>query len=547
MQNDLFDVGADLCTPVVANPEYPPLRIEQEYVDRLEGWCDHYNADLPTLRSFILNGGTPGAAQLHVARTVVRRAERSAWAAYAEHGETMNKPAITYLNRLSDLLFILARYANREQRRRAVGARWRTRRRTRERRVSDEKKKAETRRPPEPVDDLVVTHHTLRTTSGEIAYTARTGRIVLREEEVSKKEVFRAGRRAPSSRSRRTPSTTQDVTPRPITFVFNGGPGSSSVWLHMGLLGPRRVDVGDVDAPTPPPYALLDNAETLLAVSDLVFIDPMSTGHSRAVEGRKAWDFHGYAKDVEQVTELIRLWCTREDRWMSPKYLIGESYGTVRAVAVAERLSSKHALSLNGLVLVSSVLDFGSQDFEHLRHDEASLNFLPTYAAIAHYHGLHEGRTLDEVRAEAEEFAAGPYRTGAGKGHRLSAEERAEIVVDAGPAGRASARSTSTAPTCASSTGDGAPRCSATAASPSAASTGATPVRCSRGSPRTWTPTRPSTPSRRRSPPPCTTTCAASSAAPSTCPTRCSPTPSRSGRSRSSRASRSTSPTSSSG
>jgi cob(I)alamin adenosyltransferase len=115
VQNDLFDVGADLCTPVVPDPEYPPLRIEQEYVDRLEGWCDHYNADLPALRSFILNGGTPGAAQLHVARTVVRRAERAAWAAYDEHGATMNKLAITYLNRLSDLLFILARYANREQ------------------------------------------------------------------------------------------------------------------------------------------------------------------------------------------------------------------------------------------------------------------------------------------------------------------------------------------------------------------------------------------------------------------------------------------------
>jgi cob(I)alamin adenosyltransferase len=114
VQNDLFDVGADFCTPVVENPEFPPLRIEQEYVDRLEGWCDHYNADLPTLRSFILNGGTPGAAHLHVARTVVRRAERAAWAAYDEHGEAMNKLAITYLNRLSDLLFILARYANRE-------------------------------------------------------------------------------------------------------------------------------------------------------------------------------------------------------------------------------------------------------------------------------------------------------------------------------------------------------------------------------------------------------------------------------------------------
>ena len=115
IQNDLFDVGADFATPVVPDPEYPPLRVEQAYVDRLEALCDHYNADLENLRSFILNGGTPAAARLHVARTVARRAERSAWAAYAEHGETMNLLAITYLNRLSDLLFILARHANRER------------------------------------------------------------------------------------------------------------------------------------------------------------------------------------------------------------------------------------------------------------------------------------------------------------------------------------------------------------------------------------------------------------------------------------------------
>jgi cob(I)alamin adenosyltransferase len=113
VQNDLFDVGADFCTPVVESPEFPPLRIEQEYVDRLEAWCDQYNEDLPKLRSFILNGGTSGAALLHVARTVVRRAERSAWAAYEVHGESMNVLAIKYLNRLSDLLFILARHANR--------------------------------------------------------------------------------------------------------------------------------------------------------------------------------------------------------------------------------------------------------------------------------------------------------------------------------------------------------------------------------------------------------------------------------------------------
>jgi cob(I)alamin adenosyltransferase len=115
VQNDLFDVGADLCTPVVENPKFPPLRIEPQYIDQLETWCDQFNEDLPKLRSFILNGGTTGAALLHVARTVARRAERAGWAAYEEHGATMNVLAVKYLNRLSDLLFILARHANRER------------------------------------------------------------------------------------------------------------------------------------------------------------------------------------------------------------------------------------------------------------------------------------------------------------------------------------------------------------------------------------------------------------------------------------------------
>ena len=115
VQNDLFDVGADFCTPVVPDPEYPPLRITQDYVDRLEAWCDHYNEPLEALRSFILNGGTVGAAHLHVCRTVVRRAERSAWAAHEQYADSMNVLAITYLNRLSDLVFILARHANRER------------------------------------------------------------------------------------------------------------------------------------------------------------------------------------------------------------------------------------------------------------------------------------------------------------------------------------------------------------------------------------------------------------------------------------------------
>ncbi|MGH3316311.1 MAG: cob(I)yrinic acid a,c-diamide adenosyltransferase [Nocardioidaceae bacterium] len=115
VQNDMFDVGADFATPVVDNPEFPPLRVTQEYIDRLEGWCDEYNEPLEKLTSFILPGGTAGAALLHVACTTARRAERAAWTAYGEHGETMNVLAVKYLNRLSDLLFILARHANLER------------------------------------------------------------------------------------------------------------------------------------------------------------------------------------------------------------------------------------------------------------------------------------------------------------------------------------------------------------------------------------------------------------------------------------------------
>jgi cob(I)alamin adenosyltransferase len=115
VQNDLFDVGADLSCPVVPDPAYPPLRVEADYIDRLESWCDEFNEPLEKLRSFILPGGTPGAALLHMARTVIRRAERAGWAAYAERGDTMNVLALKYLNRLSDLLFILARFANRER------------------------------------------------------------------------------------------------------------------------------------------------------------------------------------------------------------------------------------------------------------------------------------------------------------------------------------------------------------------------------------------------------------------------------------------------
>ena len=281
----------------------------------------------------------------------------------------------------------------------------------------------------EPVDRLITTRHTLATGAGELRYTARTGRIVLREEDLDG-GVFRGWRAR--GQLAVTAYTLDDADPatRPLTFVFNGGPGSASVWLHLGLAGPRRVEMVEPGATLPPPYALVDNPDTLLHATDLVFIDPMSTGQSRAVEGGRPGEFHGFAKDVEQIAELIRLWCTREDRWMSPKFLLGESYGTLRAVAVAERLSSAHRLALNGLVLVSSVLSYANQDFESARWDEACVHFLPTYAAVAHYHGVGAPGPLPEVLAEAEAFADGEYAAALRAGRRLDPARRAAVVAE---------------------------------------------------------------------------------------------------------------------
>ncbi len=279
---------------------------------------------------------------------------------------------------------------------------------------------------PDPVDDLVITRHTLRTKAGELAYTARTGRVVLREEEVEN-DVFRGWKaRAEMSVTAYTLDD-GDVTTRPITFVFNGGPGprrSGSTWAcsahaaSTSATSPRRTRRRTDSSTTPRPCSRSPTS------SSSTRCPPATRAPSREASPK---DFHGFGKDVEQVTELIRLWCTREDRWMSPKYLVGESYGTVRAVAVAERLSSRHSMGLNGIVLISSVLDFGSQDFEFHRIDEACLNFLPTYTSIAHYHGRLKGR-LPKLRQEAEAFVAGPYRTALAAGRRLPAKERASVA-----------------------------------------------------------------------------------------------------------------------
>ncbi len=210
---------------------------------------------------------------------------------------------------------------------------------------------------------------------------------------------------------------------RPVMFAFNGGPGSASIWLHLGLLGPRRVLMGDVGTLLPPPYGIADNQETLLRHCDLVFIDPVSTGYSRAVKGEKSKDFHGYGGDIESMSELIRLWTTRNGRWMSPKYLCGESYGTTRVAAITRHLQDRFGLYLNGVVLISAFLDGGSSMFTP-GNDNVYVNYLPTYAAIAHYHGKHGDRPLGEVLAQAQEFGAGEYRRVLALGSRASTEER---------------------------------------------------------------------------------------------------------------------------
>ena len=168
---------------------------------------------------------------------------------------------------------------------------------------------------------------------------------------------------------------------RPVTFCFNGGPGSSSVWLHLGALGPRRVKLSDKNAGQPAAFGLTDNEFSILPVTDLVFIDPVATGYSRPAGTSKAQQFFGEAPDIESVGEFIRLWTTRQGRWLSPKYVCGESYGVFRAAGLAHHLRSSYGMSLSGLIFVSGAVDFAS-----LSGDVGCQVLLPAYTAVAHFH-----------------------------------------------------------------------------------------------------------------------------------------------------------------
>ncbi len=288
---------------------------------------------------------------------------------------------------------------------------------------------------PEPKDQLITTRHRVTIGGQEISYTVTCGTLVLKEEMegVGEKEGQAEGEKPKASIFfiAYTREGVDDLTTRPITFSFNGGPGSSSVWLHLGALGPRRVEMGDAGALLPPPWKLVDNAFSLLDVTDLVFIDPVSTGFSRAVAGEKTQQFHGFKKDIASVGDFIRLYTTRWQRWASPKFLIGESYGTTRASGLAGYLQDRHGLYLNGLMLVSAVLNFQTLEFD-VNNELPYLLFLPTYTATAWYHQRLpqelQSRPLREVLDEVEAFAGTEYLQAMLQGARLSAERQAAVA-----------------------------------------------------------------------------------------------------------------------
>ncbi len=292
--------------------------------------------------------------------------------------------------------------------------------------MSEEK---DTRAAAAAEDQLSVTHHKVVLDGREIAYTVTAGVLVLKEETKDREKETEGEK--PKARIFFVAYTRDDAADprqRPLTFSFNGGPGSSSVWLHLGLLGPRRVQLTFEGDMPQPPFRLVDNAYSLLDKTDLVFIDPVSTGYSRPVEGEKAKPFHGLKRDIEVVGDFIRLYTTRYQRWLSPKFLIGESYGTTRAAGLAGYLQERHGMYLNGLMLISSILNFSTARFDP-GNDLPYLLFLPTYAATAWYHRkLRLRRPLQSLLREVEKFALGEYALALLKGDQLPRAERRRVV-----------------------------------------------------------------------------------------------------------------------
>jgi carboxypeptidase C (cathepsin A) len=269
---------------------------------------------------------------------------------------------------------------------------------------ADEKKSPK----EEPVEQLVETLHEATISGQSIRYKATAGKLLQKSDQLESRAAlfFTAYTREGA-----------DPATRPITFCFNGGPGSSSVWLHLGMLGPKYIRLPDDASTLRPPYQLRPNPHSLLDVTDLVFIDPVSTGYSRPAKEVNKSEFHGYDEDIRSVGQFIHDYTTRFQRWSSAKFLCGESYGGVRAAGLTGHLRERYNLELNGIVVVSGATS----------NDLPNILFLPSYTATAWYHQALpadlQQRPLAELVAEAEAFATGPYATALLKGTSLTAEE----------------------------------------------------------------------------------------------------------------------------
>jgi carboxypeptidase C (cathepsin A) len=273
-------------------------------------------------------------------------------------------------------------------------------------------------------DKLSVTEHQVTLRGGvALKYKATAGTIQMKDEAGKAKAdvFFVAYEKQPAAEN---PAT------RPITFVFNGGPGAAAVWLHIGTAGPKRVRLTEEGSAPPPPYGLVDNEDTWLESTDLVFIDPVGTGYSRPAPGEKQEQFSGLTEDVRWVGDFIRLYTTRYQRWPSPKFLAGESYGTTRAAALSEHLLDEHGINLNGIILISSVLDFQTISFGG-GTDLPYLVYLPSYTAIAHhFKKLAPDLQADLPKAlrEAEQWSLNEYGPALARGTSLDPAKRAETV-----------------------------------------------------------------------------------------------------------------------
>lgn len=277
---------------------------------------------------------------------------------------------------------------------------------------------------PDATHKPVLTTNTVTIAGRSITYVAETGMLpLLKPDGTARASVFYVAYSLKGE---------TNLADRPVTFCFNGGPGSSSVWLHLGALGPRRVKMNEDGTLPRPPFRLVDNEYSILPVTDLVFIDPVATGFSRPAEKEKDDQFFGQSADVESVGEFIRLWTTRNERWLSPKYLCGESYGVFRAAGLADYLHSRYGMYLNGLILVSGVLDFATLS-PGPGNNLPYLVYLPNYTATAFYHKKLPPdlqADLPKALAEARSFARSEYPSALLQGDALPATERSNVVAE---------------------------------------------------------------------------------------------------------------------